>query len=93
MENWLPDDWTPEPEFISQLRKPALKGLARRINRLWKDLSRKIKEEVKENPSLYSIIYVPNGFIVPGGDKLRLIVYNLNSLREYVTNLCFSKCY
>ena len=67
METWLPEDWTPEPEFISQLRKPALKGLARRINRLWKDLSRKIKDEVKENPSLYSIIYVPNGFIVPGG--------------------------
>ena len=67
LETWLPEDWTPEPEFISQLRKPALKGLARRINRLWKDLSRKIKDEVKENPSLYSIIYVPNGFIVPGG--------------------------
>jgi alpha,alpha-trehalase len=74
LETWLPEDWTPEPEFISQMRKPALKGLARRINRLWKDLSRKIKDEVKENPSLYSIIYVPNGFIVPGGNQLHCFV-------------------
>ena len=28
------------------------------------------KEEVKENPSLYSIIYVPNGFVVPGGNYM-----------------------
>ena len=61
------DDWTPEPEFIATLRKPALRNLAKRIARLWRDLSRKIKEDVKDNTSLYSIIYVPNGFVVPGG--------------------------
>ena len=77
LETWLPEDWTSEPDFISQLRKPALKGLARRINRLWKDLSRKIKDDVKENPSLYSIIYVPNGFIVPGGTKTNNWLINL----------------
>jgi alpha,alpha-trehalase len=82
LENWLPEDWTAEPEFISTLRKPALKGLARRINRLWKDLSRKIKDEVKEDPSLYSIIYVPNGFIVPGGE-LPLAVGITKSLNNY----------
>ena len=65
------DDWTPEPEFIATLRKPALRNLAKRIARLWRDLSRKIKEDVKDNSSLYSIIYVPNGFVVPGGECLR----------------------
>ena len=64
------DDWTPEPEFIATLRKPALRNLAKRIARLWRDLSRKIKEDVKDNSSLYSIIYVPNGFVVPGGECL-----------------------
>ena len=67
LESWIPEDWTPNPEFIAKLKKPQLRGLAKRINRLWKDLSRKIKEDVKEDPSLYSIIYVPNGFVVPGG--------------------------
>ena len=64
----ISDDWTPEPEFIATLRKPALRNLAKRIARLWRDLSRKIKEDVKDNSSLYSIIYVPNGFVVPGGE-------------------------
>ena len=68
LEPWVPEDWTPEPEFIANLRKPALRNLAKRIAKLWKDLSRKIKEDVKDNPNLYSIIYVPNGFVVPGGN-------------------------
>ena len=67
LELWTPEDWTPEPKFILKLQNPQLKGLAKRINRLWRDLSRRIKEEVKDNPQLYSIIYVPNGFVVPGG--------------------------
>ena len=68
LEPWEPEDWTPEPEFIAKLRKPALRNLAKRIARLWRDLSRRIKDDVKDNPNLYSIIYVPNGFIVPGGE-------------------------
>ena len=72
METWSPDDWTPNPEFIAKLKKPQLRGLAKRINRLWKELSRKIKEDVKDNPSLYSIIYVPNGFVVPGGIYIKI---------------------
>ena len=67
LEPWVPEDWTPEPEFIANLRKPALRNLAKRIAKLWKDLSRKIKEDVKDHANLYSIIYVPNGFVVPGG--------------------------
>ena len=75
LESWTPEDWTPNPEFIGKLKKPALRGLAKRINRLWKDLSRKIKEDVKTHPSLYSIIYVPNGFIVPGGELTCTVIF------------------
>ena len=82
LETWSPDDWTPNPEFIAKLKKPQLRGLAKRINRLWKDLSRKIKDDVKDNPDLYSIIYVPNGFVVPGGNNFVDIVIKL-SKREY----------
>jgi len=31
-------------------------------------LGRRIKDEVKENPDQYSIIYVPNPFIVPSSN-------------------------
>ena len=79
LEPWVPEDWTPEPEFIAKLRKPALRNLAKRIARLWRDLSRKIKDEVKDDPSLYSIIYVPNGFVVPGGKvvSLHIVPYEI----------------
>ena len=73
LEPWVPEDWTPEPEFIANLRKPALRNLAKRIAKLWKDLSRKIKEDVKDHANLYSIIYVPNGFVVPGGKSIYLV--------------------
>lgn len=29
LEPWVPEDWTPEPEFIANLRKPALRNLAK----------------------------------------------------------------
>ncbi|TRY67949.1 hypothetical protein TCAL_07224 [Tigriopus californicus] len=67
LEPWTPEDWTPRPKFVEKLENTELRGLAVRINGLWKDLSRRIKDEVRENPQLYSIIYVPNGFVVPGG--------------------------
>ena len=83
LELWTPEDWSPEPVFLQELRNPQLRGLAKRINRLWKDLSRRIKDEVKENPQLYSIIYVPNGFIVPGGENFLLIsLYFYNEMTE-----------
>eukprot|EP00095_Tigriopus_kingsejongensis_P006740 maker-scaffold658_size117954-snap-gene-0.43 protein:Tk06740 transcript:maker-scaffold658_size117954-snap-gene-0.43-mRNA-1 annotation:"hypothetical protein DAPPUDRAFT_314347" len=67
LEAWTPEDWTPRPKFISKLNNAELRGLAVRINALWKDLSRRIKDDVKEHPQFYSMIYVPNGFVVPGG--------------------------
>lgn len=67
LEPWTPEDWTPRPKFVEKLENTELRGLAIRINGLWKDLSRRIKDDVRENPQLYSIIYVPNGFVVPGG--------------------------
>ena len=90
LESWTPEDWTPNPEFIGKLKKPALRGLAKRINRLWKDLSRKIKEDVKAHPSLYSIIYVPNGFIVPGGEDSFNLDFNnrLDSLMLHAQKCC-----
>ena len=67
LERWTPDDWTPEPSILKTLTNEKLIGLAKCLNNLWKELSRKICEDVQTNPSLYSIIYVPNGFVVPGG--------------------------
>ncbi len=68
LELWTPEDWNAQPRFIRELKSGQLRGLAKRINRLLRDLSRKIKDDVRDNSHLYSIIYVPNGFVVPGGE-------------------------
>ncbi len=66
-EAWEPPDWKQSPKFLTKIKDPRFKDWATHLNLLWKFLGRKIKDDVRENPSLYSIIYVPNPVIVPGG--------------------------
>jgi alpha,alpha-trehalase len=66
LQTWAPGDWTANPAFLQKIADPILKEWARDLNLLWKNLSRKMDDDVRDNPDLYSIIYVPNGFVVPG---------------------------
>lgn len=66
-EDWRPSDWKHNPGFLAKIKDPLLHKWASALNDLWLDLGRKMKEAVKESPDLYSIIYVEQPFIVPGG--------------------------
>ncbi|XP_050685580.1 trehalase-like isoform X2 [Leptidea sinapis] len=66
-EEWSPPDWKDNPAFLQRIKDPMLNQWASDLNKLWLDLGRKMKNDVKENQELYSIIYVDNPFIVPGG--------------------------
>jgi alpha,alpha-trehalase len=66
LQPWAPGDWTENPAFLQRIADPDLKEWAKDLNLLWKDLSRNMSDVVRENPDLYSIIYVPNGFVIPG---------------------------
>ena len=66
-EAWKPDDWHEKPQFVENIKDPKLKDFALGLNKVWLDLGRKMKDTVKEHEDLYSIIYVPNPVIVPGG--------------------------
>ncbi|CAB3363628.1 Hypothetical predicted protein [Cloeon dipterum] len=66
-EDWDPSDWTATPKFLDSVVDPDLKAWGAKLNDLWKFLGRKIKDDVKTYPEQYSIIYVPNPVIVPGG--------------------------
>lgn len=37
------------------------------INQVWKQLARRMDEDVKTNPDRHSSIYLPNGFFIAGG--------------------------
>jgi len=66
-EKWIPTDWIREPEILNSIKDENLKNWTIEINALWLNLGRKIKDDVLINPEHYSIIYVPNPFIIPGG--------------------------
>ncbi|XP_075221589.1 trehalase-like [Lycorma delicatula] len=63
----IPNDWIEEPVFIKDIIDPNFKTWAKKLNALWKLLGIKVKSEVRINANQYSIIYVPNPVIVPGG--------------------------
>ncbi|PNF19664.1 Trehalase [Cryptotermes secundus] len=66
-ENWDPSDWIKHPKFLKNIVDSDFREWGEKLNDLWKVLGRKMKASVKENPELYSIIYVPHPVIVPGG--------------------------
>lgn len=66
-EDWRPTDWKDNPSFLKNIKDPLLNQWASELNRLWLSLGRKMKSEVKDNQDQYSIIYVDNPVIVPGG--------------------------
>ncbi|KAM3959901.1 LOW QUALITY PROTEIN: trehalase-2 [Aphomia sociella] len=66
-EEWRPTDWKANPAFLGKIKDPLLHQWASELNRLWLQLGRKMKDDVKNNQELYSIIYVDHPVIVPGG--------------------------
>ncbi|KAJ8983512.1 hypothetical protein NQ317_012003 [Molorchus minor] len=66
-EEWNPDDWTAHPQFVNSIKDVQFKEWGLKLNSIWKILGRKMKEDVKQHQDLYSIIWVPNPVIVPGG--------------------------
>ncbi|XP_017027471.1 trehalase isoform X1 [Drosophila kikkawai] len=67
LELWTPTDWKENPSFLDLIPDPDLKQWGMELNNIWKDLGRKMKDDVLKNPEYYSIIPVPNPVIIPGG--------------------------
>ena len=65
--NWSPPDFDPSPPILDKIADPKLKQFAKDIISIWPGLGRKVSPDVDRNSDQYSFIYVPNGFIVPGG--------------------------
>ncbi|XP_072049493.1 trehalase-like [Amphiura filiformis] len=64
---WIPRDWEQNPEFLSKIKDHTLREWAKDLNRLWKKLGRKIKPDVCDNQDRYTLIYLEQPFIIPGG--------------------------
>lgn len=66
-EEWIPNDWKKSPKFLDEINDASFREWVSNLNARWKDLGRKMKDDVKDNQDRYSIIWVPNPAIVPGG--------------------------
>lgn len=66
-EAWTPPDWTPSPSFVESIKDENLREYALQLNAIWKTLGRQIDQEVEQNKDEFSLVYVPNPFMVPGG--------------------------
>ncbi|VDK53158.1 unnamed protein product, partial [Anisakis simplex] len=60
-------DWQEQPQKLMSIDDPALRDFALDVHTVWKKLCRTIKKEVNEQPERFSLLYVPNEFIIPGG--------------------------
>nr|ARD05074.1 trehalase 1B [Antheraea pernyi] len=67
LEAWKPPDFDPDPPVLNEIADLKLKEFAKNVVGIWAKLGRKVSTDVVEKPDRYSFLYVPNGFIVPGG--------------------------
>ncbi|KRY36105.1 Trehalase, partial [Trichinella spiralis] len=67
LETCFPEDWKPSPKSFNVINDYEFRRWAVALNRIWKELCRRVKSKVFEHQELYSLLYVPNPFIIPGG--------------------------
>lgn len=66
-EGWRPPDYNEFPPSFDRIIDPNYKEWAQFLNWKWNYFSRKVNDDVRINQDLYSSLWVPYGFIVPGG--------------------------
>ncbi|XP_037091996.1 trehalase-like isoform X2 [Pollicipes pollicipes] len=64
---WRPSDWTENPKFLSRIEDRELRVWIQELHGFWKELGREVTGEVYLHPERFSLIFVPNPTIVPGG--------------------------
>lgn len=67
LEVWIPTDYSCFPKFLYDVEDLVLRDFAKKLVHIWPLLARKVRQEVAENKDRYSLLPIPNGFIVPGG--------------------------
>lgn len=60
-------DFNPNPRFLSQIKDSEVRNFTRNLIAIWPTLARRVKQEVYNNEDRFSLIPVPNTFIIPGG--------------------------
>ncbi|KAE9553179.1 hypothetical protein FO519_003618 [Halicephalobus sp. NKZ332] len=67
LEDHEPVDFINEISSFSKITDPDYRAWAQDLHRKWPSLCRKVSQKVMQDPQKYSLIPVPNPFVVPGG--------------------------
>jgi len=73
---WDPIDWISSPDFLKDIQDESLRQFGSDLNALWKELGKVIKPEVADKPDEFSLVYLPNPVILPGGRFLELYYWD-----------------
>lgn len=76
LENWQPPDFTDRPALISLVADWKYQKWLLLLNQIWKQLGKKMDIDVLVNADRHSLIYVENGFFIPGGRFLELYYWD-----------------
>ncbi|KAG9440147.1 hypothetical protein H6P81_020312 [Aristolochia fimbriata] len=70
-----PPDFVTEPSgFLPKVQNEVVRKWALEVHALWKNLSRRVSDEVKKNSNLHTLLPVPGPVVVPGS-RFREVYY------------------
>lgn len=67
LDEWTPPDYNSNPAFLNKISDRSMRQFAQNLVKIWPKLGRKVSDSVFKYPDRHSLIYLPNGLIVPGG--------------------------
>ncbi|KAM0934380.1 putative alpha,alpha-trehalase [Dioscorea sansibarensis] len=71
----LPVDFVPEPAgFLPNVENPIVRAWALEVHSLWKNLSRRVSDSVKDHPEMHTLLPLPELVVVPGS-RFREVYY------------------
>lgn len=70
-----PGDFSSEPEgFLARVENEEVRVWALEVHSLWRNLSRRVSDEVRGRPDLHTLLPLPGWFVVPGS-RFREVYY------------------
>uniref|UniRef100_A0A914DHT7 Trehalase n=1 Tax=Acrobeloides nanus TaxID=290746 RepID=A0A914DHT7_9BILA len=74
LEECQPDDFNEEIDNFTSITDPNYRKWAHDLHKKWPTLCRRVSQKVLSDPERFSLLAVPNPFVVPGG-RFREIYY------------------
>lgn len=70
-----PKDFVSEPEgFLPNVKNPEVRAWALEVHSIWKNLSRRVSDDVRERPERHTLLPLPGPIVIPGS-RFREVYY------------------